>query len=446
MFASNPNEPSKFSTKSSNQKDNSTFEYYDNNASYNSLLLKSTPQAKNGGMAASRASNKYYRPSHREYLDDEDDNHYFNDNEDLDHKTSSSSPYSAAYSKNNVNEYAYNQSEDDYDGTGHYESERDNLFAHAVASKIDNPNLNKLTGSGLDSINNPDRGKFRYNQQQSMSSNLPNKKSSYNLEHSKIMDADFQSELSMKLKSIRKYDGPMDASSPSENPSGVGELLYSQNYKAIAVDEGGMTATVASSEMQIKLTNGKPGDNKTNQVSSSSASSSCSSNSNCDLILKDGAKSQSNYSLIKTTLNGKPPILKPKPRNNIYQSSTTTPTKQQSDSGNETGNGGGATAATSNSNSNKHSINSPSTSVTDVSSSNTCTPQHMPHKETGSKHITPSLNNPNNVTTTFGLKTFSHNSNNYYDNLTIRSKKGSNMIGANTTLERRNQHVKNSEC
>ena len=91
---------------------------------------------------------------------------------------------------------------------------------------------------------------------------------------------------------------------------------------------------------------------------------------------------------------------------------------------------------------------SPSTSVTDISSSNTCTPSHLPLKKDNRDNQDCSEKSPNakNITTTFGLKTISSSNEKNYDNLAIKFNKPTSANNHFSTIERRNKHVKKSEC
>lgn len=252
--------------------------------------------------------------------------------------------------------------------------------------------------------------------------------------------------------------------------------------------------------------------NSTGTTSVSSASS-CASNS--DLIIKrestnggggSGAENGKTYSLLKTTINmngqtstpntnpnqtgtlgrqSKPPILKPKPRNNgIYQTVNnngtlkkhlnTTSDSLHNQSTEPLLNGNHHQSTNHNNNHHNHHQNglslqtSPSTSVTDVSSTN-CTPQHNQSnlveeltlkstQLTRSRSNSLTRNGTNNtntiskVTTTFGpttnnvlystvktnnettttngpLKTFSPSTTNTYESLSNTANRNRNLIG-----------------
>ena len=196
--------------------------------------------------------------------------------------------------------------------------------------------------------------------------------------------------------------------------------------------------------------------NSTATTSVSSSASSCASNS--DLVIKNKRPlpptplETKSYSLLKTTIsvsanesNGgksKPPILKPKPRNNSAHNQSVEPLLNGK-------------------------FESPNTSVTDVSSTN-CTPQHCNVnllEEIGqansmlNKKLSNQSNNPNSIYSTIKLncdyptnavptlKTFSPNYENRKKSPTSiddEIKAINSRQNVTRTMERR--HVKNSEC
>lgn len=342
----------------------------------------------------------------------------------------------------------------------------------------------------------------------------------------------FQAELSQKLKTINKEDKNAE--------------IYSKNIKTQNTSNPKQTLMPSAS-----YTQSEPLSNSTATTSVSSASSASSCSSNSDLIIKRDSvyattkrpqppplppsqsfttNSNKEYSLLKASINlneintisgtlkrgqvtkptqnqntlDKPPILKPKPRNQVYQTNQMIKKSHLN-----------STSESIHNQSAEPLLNqaSPSTSVTDVSSTN-CTPQHYNAtliEEIGyansilnrqntltrsrSNSLTKNLN-AKAVTTTFGAKTttavanpnlvyssvkinaeFLNNSNiqpnvtmktfspnSHYDSSTIGRKQSTGLVkknltsiddqisamnsmggGANArTLERR--HVKNSEC
>ena len=509
----------------------SPYEFYDNDA--NSLLLKTTPLYTAGPTSKTRrivvdrktdavdnagnnddddddddaqfyASLALHNAQYNNY-DDEDDGHeeYENDQVDMLKRGERYDKYEKFTYKKSSSDYIYGGGRRKYESSGgeqktavqlSQEEERsgygyDEKKAYSKKKEAEEDealfgktrvkgatagltSLNKLTGSGIESVHNTTSRK-----QQSLSSH-------------------FQAELNMKLKSINKtredtspippltttamtqsQSPPLKSSKANakatDDECDKEELLYSKNYRLI--DDSGSELNAAASPCARQPLPAPPPisseNKKTSSVianckqppistsSSSSSSSSSSASSTCSSASSNSANShsddhplhnneQSNYSLIKATINNKPPILKPKPRNNnIY--GTTSPAKGQIRS------------------------HSPSTSVTEVSnSSNTCTPQHQAALMTTSSPIsvaqasqqrpfngaaTTVCTGSNAVTTTFGLKTFSETTDspgiiNNYDNVITQTTLGRNKPNRSAfgnqpsshTLERR--HVKNSEC
>lgn len=292
----------------------------------------------------------------------------------------------------------------------------------------------------------------------------------------------FQAELSLKLKSINSKE---EAKSPDSD-------IYSKNLK---VPNGQQSKLLPSAS----YTQSEPLSNSTATTSVSSASS-CASNS--DLIIKKETNTNTNniygtmkrtgnnldtknYSLLKTTINvnnsssqnlnepssinnngtlnrnlkpinlinsNKPPILKPKPRNNVYQS---TQLKKHLNSTSESLHNQSVEPLlnqTSNTTKEFSFHTSPSTSVTDVSSTN-CTPQHYNSnliEEIGqansilnkaSNTMTRSRSNSltknsRSVTTTFGPKTTTQvNSSSIYSTIKLNCNNNNNINTANPPMK-----------
>lgn len=134
-------------------------------------------------------------------------------------------------------------------------------------------------------------------------------------------------------------------------------------------------------KVKITTVNGQQNDNHNNVISSyETTSSASSSTSNNDLL-------NSHYNLI-VQKRDKPPILKPKPRNlaSIHYSDTSkllltnTQSIDQQD-------------ALKQQQQQHHSSSSPSTSITDLSNSNICTPQHLRDKQALIKQQSPVIIN-----------------------------------------------------
>jgi hypothetical protein len=327
--------------------DNSTFNIYDNNNALNELFIKAT---------SARHQNNF-----------KDSISIFNkDNQDNSYNLIDQFSEKSMLSYNNTSK----STKDDYNYSELHEKKQfdGNKTIFSSKTKQYEVNINKLTGSGIESMNH-------------------NKESSNFLikDISKSTSREFRDELGEKLRSIIEDQGYEK------------KLKKNNNGKEISVES----------------------------AFSSSSSNSSSSNDlkNKECILRKNIL-DSNYSLIKTTINNKPPLLKPKPRHNIYLSSRNLQ--------------------------NNITSNSPTTSVTDISSTNTCTPQHKPHKleklinsVEKNDFIIKFDKNLMKTTTTFGSKTVKIN-NQEYDNIyTFANKKDLNTIGS---IERRNYHVKNSEC
>jgi hypothetical protein len=321
---------------------------------------------------------------------------------DQDNGNKSSSPYST-YKINLNTEF---NSEDNTETT-HNDNYKKLNYSRSRPPNID---LNKLTGSGIESIKIKE-----------IENGLNNEANFIAKMHSKTTD--FQLELNDRLRSINDL-----ASENLLKDGSIGDIYYneidnrSENVYNIPQSDNFSAARTKSKFDVI-------GSNTIKTELRSSGSSTISSISKFDLKVKEENllknTPDSNYSLIKTTINNKPPILKPKPRNNVYYSSKSLKSNKQF-----------------------NQASSPCTSVTDVSSSNTATPQHLPIQKSTEHKIGKNIQNkPENfkISTTFGSSSFNNDQKNY-DNISNLNFKKCFTANLSNTIERRNQHVKNSEC
>jgi len=234
------------------------------------------------------------------------------------------------------------------------------------------------------------------------------------------LDSNFKNELSLKLKSIN---------------TNRDDDLYSKNYSNVKYSN-----TLSKNGV---LANGNPyvsnQEHLSNSTATTSVSSASSCASNCDLIIynsktttttstllngNNSNQNEKNYSLLKTTLNGsetaaitststankifnggvhKPPILKPKPRNYstnpmLNQSGEPLMIKETSLQA------------------------SPSTSITDVSSTN-CTPQHYMEQDFAckSRQVFP-RSRSNSLTRTKNVQNTKVNNNTNYSTMSSNMK------------------------
>jgi hypothetical protein len=323
------------------------------------------------------------------------------------------------------------------------------------------------------------------------------------------INSNFQNELSLKLKSItsnKEQQQQQNNSSPNTTPTTINtnNTVNNKIYQSEPLSNSTATTSLSSASSctsNSDLTLKKDINNFPNTNTKRLAPLATNNDTNSDID-----NTNQSYSLLKTTLNingttnNKPPILKPKPRGtaNNYQLNGVVVNKKILNT---------TFDSVHNQSTDPLLLNqtSPTTSVTDVSSTN-CTPSHQEHAvgATVDDHITAvQLNNlvKNNnnyrtatlsrpkATTTFTnntingdpnqaiysttkinatnndhivlttytngngnslLKTFGSNNNNNYETTTTLNRKTKNLLDPipkfpdSRTLERR--HVKNSEC
>jgi hypothetical protein len=252
---------------------------------------------------------------------------------------------------------------------------------------------------------------------------VPNTYGSIRKQHQQqpTLTNNFQNELNTRLKTI-------NSSTKSDT-----NHLYSKNY--------GNGAPYPPANTNNTLNVNEPACVKINSSNNSTATTSISSASSCtshsDLV-NNKPPIDTNYSLLKTTLNvpslptQKPPILKPKPKNLIINNYATEATKNEQN-------------ANPNPPQVTHHLHSsfntsPSTSITDVSSTN-CTPQHFNECKKANN------NHPGGYYESVNLLSGSTlNRINVGNTTSIDDEMKAVKSGGFTskTLERR--HVKNSEC